>query len=142
MLHFDCLGEKNQNLASELDRAIEGVESYLPTEALIVINDLAVDSHTTAPVDAYRMLFEAVLTSHLRRECKDCEMTVTFSNAESGSLSVVFETTFDGCMPVEVVQSDCSIFIEHLSERLGNVVTRNIAIEDEKLVTELTLKHR
>ncbi|MEW6413320.1 MAG: hypothetical protein AB1483_12760 [Candidatus Zixiibacteriota bacterium] len=142
MLRFDNLGERTQNLASELDRAIDGVEGYLPTEALIVINDHAVDSHVTAPADAYRMLFEAVLTSHLRRECNDCEMKVTFSNTDSGNLSVVFETTFDSCMPVEVVQSDCSIFIEHLSERLGKVVTRNIAIENEKLVTELTLKHR
>jgi hypothetical protein len=109
-------------------------------EALIVINDHTADAHVTAPKDAYRMLFEGILTSHLARHCKDSEMTITLTNPEPGALKVSFETIFDGCMPVEAVQSTCSIFTEHLSDKLGKIVTKNMAIEDDRLITELTLK--
>ncbi len=140
MLSYDNLAERNQNIPAELDRAIEGVEALLPAEALIVINDHATDAHVTAPKDAYRMLFEAILTSHLARHCNDCEMTVTITNPGPGTLGMVFETAFNGCMPVEAVQSDCSIFTDHLSDKLGKIVARNIAIENDRLVTEINLK--
>jgi hypothetical protein len=138
---YDSTEPATQNIPGELEKALGNLDSEALSGLELKVKDTSGGTpfEITAPQGACRILFESILHNHLRRLAGNGKGKILLEKADCGTSKLRFSTSLGADTAADAIRNTGGLFVEHLATRLGLGVTKNLSIQEDTLVTELTL---
>ncbi|UCG62901.1 MAG: hypothetical protein JSV52_06350 [Candidatus Zixiibacteriota bacterium] len=135
---YKSLEPTSQDIDSELEKAVRAIYCVSSAPAITRrLLDLG-PAQAVAPPQAVRVMFESILSDHHQYGADDRESQVVLETTDPSGIRVLFETLIDAGLRTETINSYNSTLAEYIAGLIGFKVVRNLNIENDVLITELT----